>query len=88
MNGRQTVIVSSPRKMILERNLPGSGRTYFSYVCKGFPVQRKILAQCYHCHSALQEMRWPSSSLPKSGASSLTGSEMHITTKITIGYIA
>jgi hypothetical protein len=88
MNGRQTVILSSPRKMILERTQPGVELALFFHVCKGFSVQSKILAQWYHCHSALREMRWPSSSLPKSGALSLTGAETHITTKITIGYIA
>lgn len=54
MNGRQTVIASSPKKMILERTLPGACWSYFSYVCKGFPLQRKIIAQCYHCHPALK----------------------------------
>jgi hypothetical protein len=43
MNGRQTVIVSSPRKMILEQTLPGSCWPYFSYVCKGFQSNARAL---------------------------------------------
>jgi hypothetical protein len=43
MNGRQTVIVSSPRKMILERTCRGLAGLTFPMCAKGFQSNARAL---------------------------------------------
>jgi hypothetical protein len=88
MNGRQTAIASSPTKMILERTLPGLAGLTFPMCAKIFHSNARSLRSAITAIQPLQEMRWPSSSLPKPTALSLKGSRCISQAKITIGYIA
>ena len=74
--------------MILGTNPAGVLLALLSYASKGFPIQRNFLAQGCHCHSALQEISWPSSPALKPAPLTSKGAVTYLTTKITIGHIA